>query len=229
MNFLGLLLMVGAGAGIAVVVVMINAAVNRRDARAGEEMRAGRDEIEAKILKRIAASLGEKGTRPSIDLTSWGAAYARIAGTTERLDLLHRAVEAARSERGTITLEQYRLLIELCFSLGFHADAFARAGVAAGVHLETGAFRARPTRSRGPALFERGEELEEHLGRLGLSRAELSRQTVTSAYRRLAAQLHPDRFHGASEADQERAAIDFMNLHSSYEYLLRQSPFESEP
>lgn len=58
---------------------------------------------------------------------------------------------------------------------------------------------------------------------LGL-RGEVTRHEVISAYRRLAAKNHPDRFHDYPAEEQRLAAIRFMEITDAYEKLLLEFP-----
>ena len=50
--------------------------------------------------------------------------------------------------------------------------------------------------------------------------ADATRQEVSAAYRRLVAQHHPDRFHGATAEAQNEAAARFIEITKAYEELL---------
>ena len=58
---------------------------------------------------------------------------------------------------------------------------------------------------------------------LGL-KGEVTRHEVISAYRRLAAKHHPDRFHDSEPEAQRQASIRFMELTDAYEKLLLEFP-----
>lgn len=229
MEFLALVLMVAFGAGVAAAVVGVARRFERREAAAAARQRTDRATIERDVLAWMLGlaekASGGRQTLEPIDLTSWGEAFAAQASIAQRLELLDRAVEVSRTFKAAISLEQYRALIELCFALGFHADAFAKTRASHHVEIDAAAFSGRPSRSN-PPLFDNGLDLSRHLATLGLAREELSRREVATAYRKLAAQLHPDRFHDASDDERQRAAARFMELHRSYEYLIRAAAVE---
>lgn len=229
MEFVALILMVVFGAGVAAAVVAVARSVERRDAATAARQRADRATIERDVLAWMTTlaerAAGRRQTVEPIDLTSWGEAFAAQASIAQRLELLDRAVEVSRTFKAAISLEQYRALIELCFALGFHADAFARTRASHQVEIDAAAFSGRPRRST-PPLFDSDIDLARHLATLGLTREELSRREVATAYRKLAGQLHPDRFHDAGDDERQRAAARFMELHRSYEYLIRAAEVE---
>jgi len=129
------------------------------------------------------------------------------------------------ASRGTpVPLRQYAALLDLSFGLGFQTDALARLRVQYGFEYVDHAKDARPREADrgggGTPLFVRTQRDESQLlGVLGLT-GKPSRQTIIAAYRRLAAQHHPDRFHGADDAAQAAAAKRFIELTGAYEELL---------
>jgi len=48
-----------------------------------------------------------------------------------------------------------------------------------------------------------------------------TRSEVSAAYRKLVSQHHPDRYHGASAAEQSEAAARFIEITRAYEELVR--------
>ena len=71
------------------------------------------------------------------------------------------------------------------------------------------------------SLFARDErEPGELLRVLGIEEKPASRQTIISAYRRLVAQHHPDRYHDQSADAQASAAARFIEITRAYETLL---------
>ena len=72
----------------------------------------------------------------------------------------------------------------------------------------------------GAPLFARPQRARPELLLIFSLSGEVTRQEVGSAYRRLVAQHHPDRFHGASMEEQNAAATRFIELTRAYEELL---------
>ena len=127
---------------------------------------------------------------------------------------------------GPIPLRQYAALLDLSFGLGFHTDALARLREIYGFEYVDHAKDARPRSADrgggGAPLFVRDAARPSRScsGILGLS-GEATRQEVGAAYRKLVAQHHPDRFHGAPPEEQNarRGA-----LHRDHARLRRAAP-----
>jgi hypothetical protein len=225
MDFVLLLLMVVFGGGIAAIVVSITAAVNRRNDEGLGRQRLDRETLERTIVETFRLAPAE---RVAIHLASWADRYAAASSRDERMRLLEMAMDAALARTGRISLSDYRSLIELCFALGFHADALARLGATRHVSFDREAFADERPREVADSMFVRSEaKIGEHLERLGLTRENLSRPALSSAYRRLATSMHPDRFHSATSAEQDEAASQFIRLHDSYVFLNRYLDVES--
>jgi DnaJ-domain-containing protein 1 len=114
--------------------------------------------------------------------------------------------------------------LDLSFGLGFRTDALARLRQTYGFEYVDHAKDARPrSADRGGSdtpLFARVQRARpELLGILGVG-AEATRQEISAAYRKLVAQHHPDRFHGAPVDEQRAAAARFIELTRAYEELL---------
>lgn len=69
--------------------------------------------------------------------------------------------------------------------------------------------KARPTKNR----------INESLKILGLSLGKIDKNEVRKAYRSLVKKHHPDRFHGKSTEEQQKAHERFIALNMAYEYL----------
>jgi hypothetical protein len=234
-----LLFMLVAGGGIAVF-VMSATAIARRENEGRETVTPQRDSVAASLLYHVVAS---GGTPPDdalrqvrrgsgiaspvtrgIDVASWAESYARHSSEKQRHDLLETAVQLVAA-RSPIPLRQYAALLDLSFGLGFHTDALAKLRALYGFDYVDHAKDARPReadRSGGGApLFVRNRDREELLRVLGVSGTP-SRQELSAAYRKLAAQHHPDRYHGAPTETQTDAATRFIEITRAYEELLHQ-------
>jgi DnaJ-domain-containing protein 1 len=160
-----------------------------------------------------------------IDVGNWAESFARNSSEKQRHELLETAVRLVAA-RSPIPLRQYAALLDLSFGLGFHTDALAKLRRLYGFDYIDHAKEARPReadRSGGGApLFERETRSREELLRiLGMS-GNPTRQEVSAAYRKLAAQHHPDRYHGAASEVQSDAAARFIEIARAYEELSRE-------
>jgi len=187
-----------------------------------------REIIEATLLEAVAASAGAdvsgRAAQVAIDIGSWAEAYARRASADERKALLERAAGIAIGTTPVIPLAQYDALLELAFGLGFHPDALARLRARYRFEYVDHAKRGRPRsadRTGGASLFRSEEpgERERLLKALRLGR-EPSRREIVAAWRRLAAENHPDRFHGREGEERDRAAARFIEVTEACERLL---------
>lgn len=232
------MLFVGGGVAIFVMIAFAIARVERR--RVDHVPAADRHAIAASILYQVLTSgdtppddalrqlrrnagLGAKITR-GVDITNWGESYASAASPQERATLLETAVQLAAARRGPIPLRQYAALLDLNFALGFHTDALARLRDKYGFTYVDHAKDARPReadRSGGATtLFARDDTRAAEYLRVLEIEGTPTRQAIISAYRRLVAQHHPDRFHDAPEATQTAEAARFIELTRAYEGLL---------
>jgi DnaJ domain len=239
MELLAILFMLGAGGALAAF-VLTAMAIARRENAPREAFPPQRDSVAASLLVQIlmsggtaadealrqvrrGAGLAAPVTR-GIDVTNWAEAYAGAATRQQRFSLLEAAVQLVAARTGPIPLRQYAALLDLSFGLGFHTDALARLRETYGFEYVDHAKEARPRSADrgggGAPLFARASrERPELLGVLGLS-GEVTRQEISAAYRRLVAQHHPDRFHGAPAKEQNAAATRFIELTRAYEELL---------
>jgi GNAT superfamily N-acetyltransferase len=240
MEIVAVVVMLLIGGAVAIF-VMIALAIAKGERQHTERVAAAdRHQIAAAILYQVlmaggatpddalrqirqGAGIGAKVTR-GVDLTNWGESYASSASPQDRALLLETAVRFAAARNGPIPLRQYAALLDLSFALGFHTDALARLRDKYGFTYVDHAKDARPREAdRGggaTALFVRDEaHASEYLRVLEIDGTP-TRQTIITAYRRLVAQHHPDRFHDASEETQNAEAARFIELTRAYEQLL---------
>lgn len=231
-------------AGAAVAFGLLIAAVLRRgpsrDGR-GQRSRPARETIEASILCEVLLCGGmnrrEAGTFldselhvsapvvDDIDLQNWAEEYGRRYGATAAQELLETAVRAAVMSSAVVSLPQYNALLDLCFRLGLQTDALARLRARYRFAYVDYARHGRPRsadRIGRPSSRVDTNEMMRLLELEGMT----TRHEVVSAYRRLAAQCHPDRFHGAAPDEQQAAAERFIRLTEAYETLLSICPEE---
>lgn len=232
------------GAGIAIAMSVLGAvAISKAEERRIDGLRAGtaatRDDIAASLIFHVlvaggipqedaqqdvrrGAGLAGRVTR-SIDVANWGDVYAQSASPAQREMLLDTTVRLIAARGRGVPLLQYVALLDLSFALGFQTDALARLRDKYGFEYVDHAKDARPRdadRAGRTTLFARAAgDRGKWLALLEVS-GEPSRQVITSAYRRLAAQHHPDRFHGQSSDAQSAAAARFIELTQAYEALL---------
>ena len=182
---------------------------------------AGQDEALRQI--RRGAGIGAPVTR-GIDVASWAETYARHSTPEQRRELLEVAVQLVAAG-GPVPVRQYAALLDLSFGLGFQTDALARLRELYGFEYVDHAKDARPRsadRSGGGApLYVRPARPREELLKLFGLAATPTRQELSAAYRRLVAQHHPDRFHGAAGQAQSDAAARFIEITRAYEELMR--------
>lgn len=238
--------MVLLGGGIAGLVFLALFISSRAEERreSGRSSVRDRNSIAASILVQVAQLGGAPADRagaivrdeasvltptvPGVDVSSWAEAYARASTPAQREWLLDAAVRVAMKTNAQLPIAQYNALIDLSFALGFQTDALARLRSQYDFTYEDHAKRGRPrSADRGGGavpLFIRGDiDTRKLLNVLELPGG-VSRHDVISAYRRLAAQHHPDRYHDAPPELQRAAAIRFMELTEAYEKLLASMP-----
>lgn len=178
------------------------------------------------VRRHSAADCGERGR---VDISSWLEQYVRLVPAERKAWLLEAAVLVAMEGGATIALAQYDALVEVAFALGFHSDALARLRQKHGFDYVDWAKHGRPREAdRGsgatPLFDARGSgDGAANLGLLGLARG-ASRQEVIAAYRRLALECHPDRFHDASDDARAEAAARFREITRAYEELIARGP-----
>ncbi len=238
MELLAVLLMIVAGGALAVF-VLVAFSIGRKEA-AGFDRAADRSQIAASILYQVLLLGGTSADEalrqlrrgagyaarvtPSVDITTWAESYAVGSTAQQRVTLLETAVQLVAASNAPIPLRQYCALLDLSFGLGFQTDALARLREQYGFDYVDHAKDARPRdadRAGGAtALFVREEVDTVELLRVLEIEGTPTRQAIISAYRRLVALNHPDRFFGADEAAQEIAATRFIELTRAYEKLM---------
>jgi len=239
LEILAIVFMLVAGGALAAFVLGAMAIAKRENEPRGPQPQQ-RDSVAASILFQIlsaggvasdealrqvrrGAGLAAPVTR-GIDVTNWAETYARAATPQQCSALLEIAVKLVAARRGPIPLRQYVALLDLSFGLGFHTDALARLRETYAFEYVDHAKDARPRSADrgggGAPLFARSLRAQpELLVIFGLT-GEVTRQEVGAAYRKLVAQHHPDRYHGAPPEEQNAAAARFIELTRAYEELL---------
>lgn len=242
MEFVAILVMIGAGVVIASFVLGA-LAISKAEQRRVDGLRGGaapsRDDIAASLLFHVlvaggdtdedalreirrSAVSGGRVTR-SVDVTNWGDAYAHSCSPAQREMFLDTVVRVIAARGRAVPLLQYVALLDLSFALGFQTDALARLREKYGFEYIDHAKNARPRdadRAGRTTFFARDDgDREKWLALLEI-RGEPTRQAITSAYRRLAAQHHPDRYYGEPSDSQSAAAARFIELTRAYESLL---------
>jgi len=243
MELIAVIFMLAAGGAIAVF-VLIAMSLNKREQGGGNpEMAHGipdRERVAASILfqlllfggtppdqalreMRRGAGLAAPVTA-GIDVANWAETFAGMATPTQRAWLLETAVQLLAAPGRPIPLRQYSGLLDLSFALGFQTDALAKLRQQYGFDYVDHAKSARPREAdRGGGslpLFVREERDPRELLRILGIEGTATRQEIISAYRRLAAQIHPDRFHADSDAAQNDATARFIEITRAYETLM---------
>lgn len=160
-----------------------------------------------------------------IDITSWAERFAKLASAEQRSWLLDMAVQLIANRTTPVPLRQYSTLLDLSFGLGFQTDALAKLRETYGFDYVDHAKDARPRsadRAGGAITFFARDKREpaELLRILGVDEPGATRATIISAYRRLAAQHHPDKVFGEPADVQNAAAARFIEITRAYETLL---------
>lgn len=235
--------MIVVGCGVAVAVMVAIGVATKRYEQGNLDTRvhgrADRDRIAASILFQILLA---GGTAPEaafreirrragiaapvtagVDVTNWGEAFARVATPEERSALLDVAVQLVASPATPVPVRQYAALLDLSFALGFHTDALAKLREQYGFEYVDHAKAGRPREAEGGrmTMFARDERPPAELLRvLEIEGVLPSRQLVISAYRKLVAQHHPDRYHDQPAETRAGAAARFIEITRAYEALL---------
>ena len=233
-------IMIAGGIGIAIFVLGAAAIAKAETGRAEKGGLPERDRIAASLLFQLTLYGGVApgdalrmvrriGGIPApvtagIDISNWGERFAQISTPEQRARLLETAVQIIAEPGTPVPLRQYSALLDLSFALGFQTDALARLRERYGFDYVDPAKYGRPRhadRAGGAApLFVREPPNETELLRVLGIEGTVSRQTIITAYRKLAAQHHPDRFFGEPEEAQTVAAARFIEITRAYEALL---------
>jgi DnaJ-domain-containing protein 1 len=236
-----LLFMLVMGGGLAVF-VMTATTIARKENEPQEIAAPHRDSVAASLLFHVLIAGGVQADEAirqvrrgsgnaapvtrGIDVGNWAESFARSSNDRQKQELLEIAVQLVAAS-SPVPVRQYAALLDLSFGLGFHTDALAKLRARYGFDYIDHAKAARPReadRSGGGApLYARTREREELLRVLGVSGTP-SRQELSAAYRKLAAQHHPDRYHGAPSEAQSDAATRFIEITRAYEELLHRYP-----
>lgn len=159
-----------------------------------------------------------------IDIASWTEHYARLANSDQRHWLLETAVKLVAAPDRPVPLRQYATLLDISFSLGFQTDALAKLRERYAFDYVDHAKDARPREAdRGGGalpLFVRGSaDTARLLETLGIQ-GDANRHIIITAYRRLAAQHHPDKVYTEGPEVQSDAAARFIEITRAYEALM---------
>ena len=245
MELVAVILMIGAGIGVALfVIVAVTVARGEAEHAAGSERPSAPldlDRLAATILYQLLLFGGispDKALREirrragllgrvsgGIDVGSWGESFARITTPQQRAWLLDMAVQCVAARTTPVPLRQYSGLLDLSFALGFQTDALARLRERYGFEYVDHAKNARPREADRiggavPLYDGGGPDRAELLRTLGIEERDASRRVIIAAYRGLAAQHHPDRFHLQPAEVQSAAAARFIEITRAYERLL---------
>ena len=237
------ILMLAVGVGVAASIIITFAAAQREAEMSGATranvapdqnhiaasllfnllLAGGTPPDDAKRAIRQGAGIAAPVTS-SIDIGSWSERFARLSTLEQRNWLLDTAVRLVADRTTPVPLRQYSTLLDLSFGLGFQTDALAKLRDTYGFDYVDHAKDARPkSADRGGVstpLYSRDQrETSELLGILGIE-APASRAIIIAAYRRLAAQHHPDKVFGQPAEVQNAAAARFIEITRAYETLL---------
>ncbi len=165
---------------------------------------------------------------PSIDIRNWAERFAYLATAEHRQSLLDAAVRLVADRTTPVPLRQYTALLDLNFGLGFQTNALAKLREKYGFEYIDHAKDARPReadRAGGAApLFARETRDEAEWLRVLEIEGPVSREVIIAAYRKLAAQHHPDRVYAEPAEVQSAAAARFIKITQAYQALLALYP-----
>ncbi|HUR83037.1 MAG TPA: J domain-containing protein [Thermoanaerobaculia bacterium] len=240
MELVAVAVMVVLGGGLAAFILGAMSLSRAERVHAGDTPRAPqRDSVAASLLFHVLTAGGttrDEALRQlrrgaglaapvttGIDIASWAETFARHSNPQQRRELLELAVQLV-AQRNPVPVRQYAALLDLSFGLGFQTDALARLRELYGFeyvdHAKDGRPRSADRKGGGAPLFVRSARPREELLRVFAVGADTTRQELSAAYRRLVAQHHPDRFHGATAEVQNEAAARFIEITKAYEELL---------
>jgi hypothetical protein len=165
----------------------------------------------------------------AVDVRSWAERFAQLAPPDHRAALLDTAVRLVADRDAPVPLRQYTALLDLSFGLGFQTDALAKLREKYGFEYIDHAKDARPReadRAGGatPLFARERRDTGELLRVLEIDGPAASRPMIIAAYRKLAAQHHPDRFFAQPAEVQSAAAARFIEITRAYEALLALYP-----
>ncbi|HXH39526.1 MAG TPA: DnaJ domain-containing protein [Thermoanaerobaculia bacterium] len=237
------IIMLAVGVGLAASVIITFAAAQREAEMSGAtraNVTPDRNHIAASLLFNLLVAGGTPSdvalrtirggaglaapVTSSIDIVNWSERFAKLATPEQRSWLLDTAVRLVADRTTPVPLRQYSALLDLSFALGFQTDALAKLRDTYGFDYVDHAKNARP-RSADRAgvstpLYSRDQrETSELLRVLGVE-GPPSRTVIIAAYRRLAAQHHPDKVFGQPAEVQTAAAARFIEITRAYELLL---------
>jgi len=237
------IIMLAAGVGLAASIIITFAAAQREadiSGAARANVAPDRNHIAASLLFNLLVAGGTPAdvavrnirrdagiaapVTSSIDIVSWSERFAKLATLEQRTWLLDTAVRLIADRTTPVPLRQYSALLDLSFALGFQTDALAKLRDVYGFDYVDHAKHARPRGAdRGAVstpLYSRDQrETSELLRILGID-PPVSRAIIIAAYRKLAAQHHPDKVFGESAEVQNAAAARFIEITRAYETLL---------
>jgi len=237
------IIMVAVGVGLAAAVIVSFAAVQREgemSGRARAKAAPDRNHIAASLLFNLLVAGGtpadvalreiRRGTglaapvTSAIDIVTWSERFGRLASPEQRRWLLDTAVRLVADRTTPVPLRQYSALLDLSFSLGFQTDALARLRDVYGFDYVDHAKNARPPGANRvgvstPLSSRDQRETAELLEMLGVDDP-ATRAGIIAAYRKLAAQHHPDKVFSEPPEVQTAAAARFIEITRAYEILL---------
>lgn len=243
MEIFAVIAMIAAGGAVAMFTL---AALTLAKRTAEHEQRGnaaeGRDRVAASLLFHVLTAGDVKSSdalrsirrttglaapvTQSIDVTTWAESYAQMTTPSQRAWLLESAVQLAIADAKTLSLQQYAALLDLSFGLGFHTDALARLREQYHFDYIDPAKAGRPReadRGGGAPLFVRDRTDRSELLRILKLEGEPTKQEIITAYRKIVAEIHPDRVHDSPTEVKDAAAARFIEVTRAYEALL-QSP-----
>ena len=242
MELIAVTFMLVAGGALAVLVMIAAAVAGRGDEAHRLPSIPERDALAASLLFNVVRAGGisqaealrevrEVGglaapVSAGIDIAGWAERYATLVPAAQRGQLLETAVRLAAAPARPLPLMQYVALLDLCFGLGFHADALARLRERYHFDYVDPAKAGRPReadRAGRASFFDRRAGEAEWLAVLGIE-GPATRGAIIAAYRQAAVRTHPDRFHESDPAAREAAAARFVELSQAYAALLALHP-----
>jgi hypothetical protein len=235
-----IILMIATGIAIALIVMLGIAAIEHNAGGIPVATSApDRNRVAASILFQLLLAGGSRHDEAlremrragvvspvtaGIDIASWSEHYAHLTSNEQRHWLLETAVKLVAAPGRPVPLSQYAELLDISFSLGFQTDALAKLREQYHFDYVDHAKDARPREAdRGGGampLFVRGStDAVNLLKTLGIQ-GNANRHAIIAAYRRLAAQHHPDKVYNESPEVQSGAAARFIEITRAYEALM---------